>query len=182
MTKNTTTQTKSQAEVWKAFEQNPLTHSGAHYLMTIHELLEEQGYARLTDIAERMDITPGSCFNALRVLKRKGYIHEDERKFLRLSPTGMQLVQQVERNDYLLGFFFCNILGVSPRQAEIDACKIEHLLSEETSHRLANFMNMVESTPTFAEHIEQFKKNTEPICHHDTTQCRVCSARCLMEV
>ena len=40
-------------EVWKSFEDNEITHSGAHYLMTIKNLLEHQGYARVTDIARR---------------------------------------------------------------------------------------------------------------------------------
>ena len=48
-------------EVWKEFEDNALTHRAAHYLMTIHGLLQDLGYARVTDIAKRLNITRGSC-------------------------------------------------------------------------------------------------------------------------
>jgi len=47
-----------QSKTWKFFEQNELTHSAAHYLMTVSELKEKDGYARLSDIAAHMDITP----------------------------------------------------------------------------------------------------------------------------
>lgn len=58
-------------EIWKSFEQNPLTHSAAHYLMTIKELITENGYARLTDIARHLSITSGSYSLSLKVLKKR---------------------------------------------------------------------------------------------------------------
>lgn len=60
-----------QSKTWKYFEKNELTHSAAHYLMTIHELKEKDGYARLSDIASHMDITAGSCSITLGKLKEK---------------------------------------------------------------------------------------------------------------
>ena len=108
-------------EVWKEFEDNQLTHSAAHYLMTIHELLEEHGYARVTDIAKRLNITRGSCSISLKPLKRRGLVVEDENKFLLLSPEGLRLAEMVERNDELLESFLRDVLGVDSDQAEIDA-------------------------------------------------------------
>lgn len=60
-----------QSKTWKFFEQNELTHSAAHYLMTIHDLKEKDGYARLSDIAAHMDITAGSCKITLSKLIEK---------------------------------------------------------------------------------------------------------------
>jgi Mn-dependent DtxR family transcriptional regulator len=181
MSKNTNHQSKSQAEVWKEFDHNPLTHSGAHYLMTIHELLKENGYARLTDVASRMDISPGSCSTSLRVLKKKGLIAEDANKFLKLTDEGMRLVSAVERNDYLLEYLFHHILGVSQHQAEIDACKMEHLLSEESSRKLANFINAIRGNASLASSIHDTLNDPEPACHHDSRFCELCEARCFME-
>lgn len=127
-------------DIWKNFDQNPLTHSAAHYLMTIRELISENGYARLTDIARHLNITPGSCSLSLKVLKKKGWIEEDQNKFWRLTEEGEALATLVERNGNLLQEFFENILGVSEWQAEIDACKMEHLLSIETSQKLSQFL------------------------------------------
>ena len=114
-------------EVWKSFEDNLLTHSAAHYLMTIRDLLESQGYARVTDIAKRLNITRGSCSISLKPLKKRGLVVEDPNKFLSLSEEGKRLALIVEKNDELLESFFTEVLGVDADQAEIDACKIEHL-------------------------------------------------------
>jgi DtxR family transcriptional regulator, Mn-dependent transcriptional regulator len=127
-------------ETWKAFEENLLSHSAAHYLMTIHELAQSAGYARVTDIARQLNITRGACSISLRPLKRRGLVTEDANKYLRLSRQGRKLAELVARNDELLQAFFRDVLGVSPEQAEVDACKIEHLLSIETSLRLAAFI------------------------------------------
>ena len=59
-------------EVWKYFDDNALTHSAAHYLMTINELLHGQGYARVTDVAKKLRITRGSCSSSLKALKKEG--------------------------------------------------------------------------------------------------------------
>ena len=132
--------THNHEDTWKNFDQNPLTHSAAHYLMTIKELISENGYARLTDIARHLNITPGSCSLSLKVLKKKEWIEEDQNKFMRLSQEGEKLASLVERNGELLQKFFQEILGVSEWQAEIDACKMEHLLSIETSGKLEGFL------------------------------------------
>ena len=62
-------------EVWKSFEDNTLTHSAAHYLMTIRELLDTQGYARVTDIAKRHGVTRAAvskrCVELTRALNLK---------------------------------------------------------------------------------------------------------------
>ena len=50
---------------------NELTHSMAHYLLTIHKLKEEKGYARVTDIAKELGLTKGSVSTALNNLKKR---------------------------------------------------------------------------------------------------------------
>ena len=130
----------SQHETWKEFDDNQLTHSAAHYLMTINDLVEERGYARVTDIAKQMNITRGSCSISLKPLKKRGLVVEDDNRFLHLSDEGKQLVRLIEKNDKLLESLFRDVLDVSPEQAEIDACKLEHLISIETSVKLERFI------------------------------------------
>ncbi len=132
-------------EVWKSFEENQLTHSAAHYLMTINHLIRDQGYARVTDIAKHLNITRGSCSISLKPLKRRKLVVEDENKFLQLSEEGKRLAELVERNDKLLETLFRDVLGVDKEQAEIDACKIEHLLSLETSVKLSRYLDALQS-------------------------------------
>lgn len=130
-------------EIWKEFEQNEITHSGAHYLMTIHELIEDQGYARVSDVARNMHITPGSASIMIKSLKEKGYLEEDRNRFLRLSNEGDRLAESVSSHRQTLITFLQDVLHTDAEQAEIDACKIEHLISSETGDRLTLFLQFL---------------------------------------
>jgi DtxR family Mn-dependent transcriptional regulator len=127
-------------DIWKKFEENNITHSAAHHLCAILELREKRGYARVTDVAKDLNITTGSASINLKALKAKNLILEDENKFLYLSEEGEVIARAViTRKNILLGFL-TKILKVSPEQAEIDACKTEHLISAETAKKLEEFM------------------------------------------
>ena len=132
-------------DIWKKFEENNITHSAAHHLQAILELREKRGYARVTDVARDLNITTGSASINLKALKSKGLIIEDENKFLSLSSEGEAIARAVHMRKNILQNFLENILKVSPEQAEIDACKTEHLISAETAKKLQEFS-------------EQFKK------------------------
>jgi len=169
-------------DVWKEYEENPLTHSAAHYLMTIHELLDENGYARVTDIAKRMSITRGSCSIGLKALKRRGLVVQDDNRFLQLSAKGQAMAELVERNDQLLEQFFRDVLGVEKEQAEIDACKIEHLISIDTSMRLAAFLQLFDKGSPSAQGIVNEMNELEPSCSHDSETCSFCQNLCFLEI
>ena len=169
------------ADVWKAYEANPLTHSAAHYLMTIHALIQRQGYARVTDIARELSITRGSCSISLKPLKRRELVTEDENKFLRLSEEGERLARTVERNDEVLKAFLSGFLEVSDQQAQIDACKIEHLLSLEASNRLARFLQFAGSDSKEAQRFRRAFEAFEPECDGDVDACLMCDEACESE-
>lgn len=127
-------------DVWKKFESNDITHSAAHHLMAILELREEKGYARVTDVAKHLHITSGSASTNLKNLKSKGLVEEDDNRFLQLSQDGAAMAKLVIRRKSVLLDFFANVLKVSEKQAEIDACKTEHLISLETTKKLEEFV------------------------------------------
>lgn len=168
-------------EVWKSFDENALTHSAAHYLMTIHELLESHGYARVTDIAKRLNITRGSCSISLKPLKKRGLVVEDHNKFLLLSEEGKRLALIVEKNDELLETFFRDVLGVDADQAEVDACKIEHLLSIETSIKLCSFIELLQSNNRVSQDFSKLLAKHTQTCHNSVEECAACSDVCFFE-
>lgn len=166
-------------DVWKEFEDNQITHSAAHYLMAIKQLLEDHGYARVTDIAKTLNITRGSCSISLKPLKKRGLVVEDENRFLKLSEEGQRLAELVELNDKLLEILFGEVLGVDPDQAEVDACKIEHLLSIESSTRLSAFVKVWKSG---APEIKAFRKllaEQTGECPGDAETCEFCQNVCI---
>ncbi|MEM7262823.1 MAG: metal-dependent transcriptional regulator [Planctomycetota bacterium] len=132
-------------ETWKEFEQNPVTHSAAHHLVAIAELLEDRGYARVSDVARHLEITRGSASVTLKGLKQRGLVTEDERRFLGLSEDGSRIAAAISARKRIMHTLFVDVLGVDPRQADIDTCKIEHLISNETAERAARLLSFVQS-------------------------------------
>ena len=126
-------------DVWKQFEENNITHSAAHHLTAILELREKRGYARVTDVAKSLNITTGSASTNLKSLKSKGLIAEDENRFLTLTNEGEALAKAVINRKKILIRFLTDVLEVDGEQAEIDACKTEHLISSETARKLSKF-------------------------------------------
>lgn len=149
-------------EIWKAFEKNRLSHSAAHYLMAIYELLGEPGYARVTDVAKKLGIAKSSASLALRALLDKAYIKEDRNKFLSLTSKGKRLAEEIIGKKAILKRFFQDILHVKPYQAEVDTCKIEHLVSSETGAKLLAFIDFMSSEdPAVAKVLQTFWQYSE---------------------
>jgi DtxR family transcriptional regulator, Mn-dependent transcriptional regulator len=134
-------------DVWKEFEENNITHSAAHHLIAIQDLKEQRGYARVTDVARHLNITTGSASTNLKGLKSKGLIIEDENRFLSLSEEGNSLAQAVMMRKRVIYQFLKDVLKVSEHQAEIDACKTEHLISVETAKKLQAFNTFYKNSP-----------------------------------
>jgi len=129
----------STTDVWKEFHENVITHSAAHHLLAIMELMQKRGYARVTDVARFLEITTGSASTNLKNLKQKGLVNEDENRFLTLSTEGKVMAEGILKRRKILERFFIDVLGVNAQTAEIDACKTEHLFSSETTEKMSIF-------------------------------------------
>lgn len=133
-------------DTWKEFEQNTVTHSAAHHLVTISELLEEYGYARVSDVARKLEITRGSASVTLKGLKQRKLVTEDERRFLGLSDEGQRIASGIRAKKRVMATLFMDLLAVSDSQADIDTCKIEHLISNETADRASRLLAFLQSS------------------------------------
>ncbi len=125
---------------WKEYDSGDVTHSASHYLAAINYLTASQGYARAVDVARYLEITRGSVSITMRSLKERGLVVEDANRFLSLSDEGQAIVDQIRHRRRLVKEFLADVLGVDPEQAEADACKVEHLLSDEACDRLDEFV------------------------------------------
>jgi DtxR family Mn-dependent transcriptional regulator len=118
-----------------------LSHSMVHYLLTIHKLKENRGFARVTDIAKDLDLTKGSVSTMLNNLKKKNLIQEeDECKFVVLTDAGHEEVHRILSSRTLLFYFLKDFVGVDEKTAEHDSCQMEHLMSPQTSEKFFTFM------------------------------------------
>ena len=109
--------------------------SGENYLETILVLQKKRGMVRSVDVARHMEVSKPSVCHAVATLRDGGFLTMDADYFLHLTNIGREVVEQI----YEKHRFFTERLiaaGVAPETAERDACRIEHVISEESFKRL----------------------------------------------
>lgn len=123
-------------DVWKDYEWVEITHSIIHYLFAINELVSEKWYARAVDIANNLNITAWSCSISIKNLLKKWFIKEDENKFIKLSIKWNKIVKSALYKREVLINFFENSLWLNSDISNSEACKIEHLISDEVIEKI----------------------------------------------
>lgn len=118
-----------------------LTHSAAHYLLATSECMESHGYARVADIARRLDLTRGSVSVAMQSLKSAEYVDQDENCFLRLTDRGRQAVRSIRARHAVVERVLVRVLGLSAEQAHREGCRLEYQIEAETTRRLLALLN-----------------------------------------
>ena len=108
-----------------------LQESGEMYLETILILSKKSNFVRAIDVGEYMGYSKPSVSRAVGLLKAGGYIQVDENGAITLLPPGQEVAERIYERHRVLTDFFTRI-GVDPDVAEADACRIEHVISEET--------------------------------------------------
>ena len=109
--------------------------SGEDYLETILLLQKKLGMVRSVDVARHMEVSKPSVCHAVATLRDGGFLMMDEDHFIVTMIVGREVAEKIfERH-----CFFTEQLiaaGVDPRTAEADACRIEHIISDESFSRL----------------------------------------------
>ncbi len=108
-----------------------LQESGQMYLETIYILSKTSNSVRSIDVSEYMNFSKPSVSRAIGLLKDGGYITVDHDGFITLTDVGIELSEKIyERHTILTECL--TMLGIDPEIAAHDACKIEHIISDET--------------------------------------------------
>ena len=105
------------------------------YLETVSFLADEGG-VRVTDIAARLGVSKPSVLTALKALEERGFLEHQRYRGVSLTELGSQRAAEIRDRHTFLTAFLRDILGVPDPVAEQDACKMEHVLSEETLSRM----------------------------------------------
>lgn len=117
-----------------------LHESGEDYLETIYLLTQKQPFVRSVDIANELGYTKPSVSRAMRILREEGLVNVADDGQVTLTKAGRTRASAIYDRHTLIMDFFAQYLGVNPVTAEKDACKIEHVISEETYLRLRAYM------------------------------------------
>ncbi|MGS0765501.1 metal-dependent transcriptional regulator [Syntrophomonas curvata] len=110
----------------------PLTPALEDYLEVIYQLSGENGTAKISDIARRMNIAKPSVTQAIASLRREGLVYQDRYGPVLLTPKGEKRAREVWYRHTVIRRFLEEILGVEPATADRDACLMEHNISVET--------------------------------------------------
>jgi len=115
-----------------------IQESAENYLETIYILKERNGYVRSIDVATELEFSKPSVSRAMKLLRENHYITVESDGTISLTPTGQEIaVRMYERHAFLTQFLLK--LGVTEKIAKEDACRIEHVISEETFAKLKDF-------------------------------------------
>ena len=108
-----------------------LYESAENYLEAVLMLEEKNGLVRSVDIANELNFSKPSVSIAMKKLRQSGYIEMDGSSLISLTPAGRAVAESVyERHRILTALLMA--LGVSEENARADACRLEHVLSDES--------------------------------------------------
>jgi len=110
------------------------------YLEAVFVLQKQKKTVRMTDIAELLDVSKPSVNRAIGTLKDAGFLKHETYGEITLTNSGKARAKAVLHRHNLLKDFLNVTLGVSDETAEKDACKMEHVMSNESIEKLSQFL------------------------------------------
>lgn len=108
-----------------------IQESGEMYLETILRLSKRLANVRSIDVANEMGYSKPSVSRGVGILREDGYIVVDDSGYLTLTASGRAIAEKIYERHQVLSNILEQI-GVTPEVAAADACKLEHVISDES--------------------------------------------------
>lgn len=118
-----------------------IQESGENYLETILILQNKNGFVRSIDVATELDFTKPSISRAMSILKKAGYITMEDNGMIKLTEKGFQKAAEVYERHRVISEYLVKALAVSKDIADKDACRIEHIISEESFGKMKEYVD-----------------------------------------
>ncbi len=110
------------------------------YLETILLLSKRRGQVRSIDIARELDFSKPSVSRAVGLLKEEDLIVIDTSGYITLTSSGNKKAKDIYEKHQVLTEFLRDVIKISPEQAEEDACRIEHVISNDTFEGIKRYL------------------------------------------
>jgi Mn-dependent DtxR family transcriptional regulator len=107
-----------------------MQESGEMYLESILVLSQKNAPVRSMDVAKYLGVSKPSVSRAMAILKNGNYVHIDEQGYITLAEAGRKIAEKIYERHVVLSKFLID-LGVNEKTAEEDACRIEHIISDD---------------------------------------------------
>ena len=114
--------------------------SAENYLETILMLSKERPVVRAVDIANELDFKKSSVSIAMKNLREANHITVTKEGYIYLTESGQKIAETIYERHQLLSSWLTT-LGVDPKVAEEDACRIEHVISPESFEAIKKHVN-----------------------------------------
>ena len=119
-----------------------MLESGEMYLETILRLSNQSPYVRSLDVAEAMNYSKPSVSRAMKILKENHYISIDGNGYIKLLKKGKDVANKIYERHKVITELLVD-LGVNEKQAEADACKMEHCISDESFEAIKEHLQKI---------------------------------------
>jgi len=136
-----------------------LTPAMEDYLELIIKLKQTNKVVRVRDIAEGMKVKMPSVTSMLNSLVKQNLINHERYEYVDLTPCGLKKAQEALHKHIIFYNFLKNILKLNPKQADADACRMEHTVSSATFKKLVEFIEFIESCPQGNADFWEYFKN-----------------------
>lgn len=110
------------------------------YLEFIYETIETKSNVKAVDIANKFGIARASVTEALQRLEQKGYIKYGRYQPIELTQSGIKLAKEIILKHNTLCKFFSSVLELSQEEAEINACRIEHIITPKAFQKIKDYV------------------------------------------
>lgn len=136
------------------------TPSMEDYLERIYSLIEEKGYARVSDIAEALEVHPSSVTKMVQKLDKDKYLVYEKYRGLVLTSKGKKIGKRLVDRHSLLEEFL-RLIGVDEDNIQQDVEGIEHHLSWESINCLSYLIQYLQADPVRIEELHRMKREEE---------------------
>ena len=118
-----------------------LTASLEDYLEVICNYSNSDKNIRAIDISKELNISRASATEALKKLSERGFINYGRYETISLTEPGKEIAQFIVSKHKILQSFFEKILNLSEEEASLNACRIEHVITDNAFNKIVEFIN-----------------------------------------
>lgn len=133
------------------------SESTEDHLERIAELVERKGYARVTDVAEALDVKPSTVSNMVRRLAARGFVNYERYRGFSLTTEGRSVAARIKARHATLTELF-SLMRLEPETIEQEVEDIEHHLRPQTLTALAKLVSYWKSNPQQLQSFLRFSR------------------------
>ncbi|MEA3358110.1 MAG: metal-dependent transcriptional regulator [Thermodesulfobacteriota bacterium] len=138
-----------------------ITSAMEDYLEVIYNLAREKRAVRVKDIAKRLGVKMPTVTSMLKGLNEKKLIDYEKYEYIELTEKGSNVGQEIDRRHQIFREFLTDILKIDYKQADEDACKMEHAVSPTTINAFVDIMEFINNCPrggaSWLEYFDEYR-------------------------